>query len=130
MRYSIFAGLVFCFVANIASADENGLTNRFSECMDKSGGVTLNMNECINEEFKIQDARLNKAYKEIISELSPARKKQLQEAQRAWIKYRDANCAFYADPDGGTVANLIANDRFMSMTAERAKELEGLKEQN
>ena len=63
-----------------------------------------------------------------MAQLSPARKKQLQDAQRAWIKYRDANCNFYADPDGGTMATVNANDCFMSATEARAKELEGFKE--
>lgn len=96
--------------------------------MDKSGGVTVDMLDCIGTETKRQDARLNKAYKEVMPQLSPARKKELQDAQRAWIKYRDANCNFYADPDGGTIATVNSNDCFMSATASRAKELEGFKE--
>ena len=34
--------------------------------------------------------------------------KQLLEAQRAWIKFRDTNCDFYYDPDGGTMARVRA----------------------
>jgi uncharacterized protein YecT (DUF1311 family) len=49
-------------------------------------------------------------------------------AQRSWIKYKEANCNFYADPDGGTMAILNSNDCFMSSTASRAKEIEGFKE--
>ena len=73
-------------------------------------------------ETKRQDAQLNKAYKALMADLSPARKTQLQEAQRAWIKYRDANCGFYYDPDGGTLARVSANDCVMTSTAERARE--------
>ena len=47
-------------------------------------------------------------------------------AQRAWITYRDANCSFYFDPDGGTIARVNSNSCFMSATATRAKELETL----
>lgn len=86
------------------------------------------MLECISEETKRQDARLNKAYKEVMPQLSTARKKQLQEAQRAWIKYRDANCTFYADPDGGTNATVNSDDCFRSATEARAQELENFKE--
>ncbi|MBL0011041.1 MAG: DUF1311 domain-containing protein [Nitrosomonas sp.] len=96
--------------------------------MDKSGGVTVDMLDCIDAETNRQDARLNKAYKEAMPQLSQARKKQLQDAQHAWIKYQDANCNFYADPDGGTMATVSSNDCFMSTTASRAKELEGFKE--
>jgi len=121
-------GLTLFCLSQMASADDTGLTKQFSACMDKSGGVTVDMLDCIGAETKRQDARLNKAYKEVMPQLSPARKKQLQDTQRAWIKYRDANCNFYADPDGGTMATVSSNDCFMSATASRAKELESFKE--
>ena len=96
--------------------------------MDKSGGVTVDMLNCISAETELQDARLNKAYKEVMAQLSPVRKKQLKDAQRAWLKYRDANCNFYADEDGGSMATIASNDCFLSATASRARELEGFKE--
>lgn len=127
-KKSLVASLALCCLSQIASAGDVGLSKQFSACMDKSGGVTVDMLDCIGTETKRQDARLNKAYKEVMPQLSPARKKELQDAQRAWIKYRDANCNFYADPDGGTIATVNSNDCFMSATASRAKELEGFKE--
>jgi uncharacterized protein YecT (DUF1311 family) len=107
--------------------DDVGLSKKFSRCMDSAGGTTTGMVDCISTEAKQQDVRLNKAYKELMATLSPERKKQLQEAQRAWIKFRDANCDFYYDPDGGSLARVSANDCAMSSTARRAKELESLK---
>lgn len=115
-------------LSHLASADDLGLTRQYSSCMDKAAGVTANMLDCMGAETKRQDARLNKAYKDVMAQLSAARKKPLQEAQRAWIKYRDANCSFYADPDGGTLATVNSNDCFMSATASRAKELESFKQ--
>ena len=105
-------------------AQEINLTKQFSVCMDKADGVTQNMVECIDAEIKRQDARLNKAYKALVADLNPERKKQLLEAQRAWLKFRDTNCAFYFDPEGGTIARVQAVDCMMTMTASRAKELE------
>ena len=128
LKKSFVPVLALLCLSQIAYADDVELTKLFSACMDKSGGVTIDMLDCISAETKRQDARLNEAYKEAMAQLSPARKKQLQDAQRAWIKYRDANCNFYADPDGGTMATVSANDCFMSATAARAKELEGFKE--
>ena len=123
-----FAGLALCCLTQIASADDAELSKEFSDCMAKSGGITMDMLDCIGAETELQDIRLNKAYQEVMAQLSALRKKQLQDAQRAWIKYRDANCNFYDDPDGGTMASLISSDCFMSATASRAKELEGFKE--
>lgn len=111
-----------------AHAQEAQLTKQFSACMDKSGGVTQHMVECIDAETKRKDARLNKAYKALVADLNPERKKQLLEAQRAWLKFRDTNCAFYYDPEGGTIARVQAVDCLMTMTANRATELENFKQ--
>ena len=109
----LLAALIFVYVPYTASAAEAGSSKQFSTCMDKSGGITSSMIECIVTEEKLQDARLNKAYKALSADLPPARKKQLLEAQRAWIKFRDANCSFYNDPDGGSMARVGANDCLM-----------------
>jgi uncharacterized protein YecT (DUF1311 family) len=124
----LVAGLMWCCLSQIASAEDAGLSQQFSLCMGESGGVTVDMLGCIGKETAYQDVRLNKVYKEVMSQLTEERKKQLKKAQRAWIQFRDANCDFYADPDGGTMARVNSNDCVMSATASRAKELEGFKE--
>lgn len=91
-------------------ADDDLDTGRHTTCIEQSGGVTVEMLNCIDEELVSQDARLNGAYQRLKTQLTPARKQQLVAVQRLWIQYRDANCKFYADPDGGTFANLNAND--------------------
>jgi hypothetical protein len=63
-------------------------------------------------------------YKKLMNELKPERQRQLQEAQRIWLKYMEANCAFYLDPDGGTAAQLAASECRVLAKAARAKELE------
>jgi len=85
---------------------------------------TTDVVECIGVEHKAQDRNLNAAYKALMGSLSSERQKQLRTAQRAWITYRDANCDFYFDPDGGTIARLQANECVLSMTAQRAAELQ------
>lgn len=103
------------------------LSASFAVCMDKSGGVTAEMHACISAEHTRQDQQLNRNYKALMADLTPARKKQLQTAQRLWLQYRDANCHFYADPDGGTAAGVAAADCVMQMTAHRARELADLR---
>ena len=61
-----------------------------------------------------------------MAKLSPSRKQALVEAERAWIQFRDANCRFYDDPDGGTIARVSANECILNATADRAKELQQL----
>lgn len=127
-KYLVIAGLTAAVVQPVFADD--GLSQVFSTCMDQSDGSTPSMIECMGAETERQDVRLNKAYKDIMAGLSSERQKQLQEAQRLWLKYRKANCDFYYDPDGGTIARVDANQCFMSATAARTKELEGFKQQN
>ncbi|HEY8098198.1 MAG TPA: lysozyme inhibitor LprI family protein [Methylobacter sp.] len=128
-KYAVIVGLIIAVIQPVFAAD-NMLSQTFSTCMDQAGGVTQSMVECIGAETERQDVRLNNAYKDIMSGLSAERKKQLQEAQRLWLKYRKANCDFYYDPDGGSIARVNANDCFMSAIATRAKELEAFKQQD
>ena len=103
------------------------LSATFQTCLDKSGGVTFEMRECISAEYERQDQLLNRNYQALMADLTPERKKQLQTAQRLWLQYRDANCHFYADPDGGTLAGIAAADCVLQMTAGRARELADLR---
>jgi uncharacterized protein YecT (DUF1311 family) len=120
------AAVVAFVVPTLGQAEEAQLSRPFADCMDRSGGVTMAMMDCIGAETQLQDDRLNRAYKALIVQLTAKRKAQLQQAQRAWITFRDANCGFYFDAEGGTLARVVANDCVMTMTAARAKELENL----
>jgi uncharacterized protein YecT (DUF1311 family) len=121
--------LALCCIGQVALAnDEPGYTSQYSVCLDKAAGVTADTLNCMGTEVKIQDASLNKAYKAVMAQLTPARRKSLQDAQRAWIKFRDANCSFYEDPEGGTNATLMGSDCYLTATANRAREIERFKE--
>ena len=109
----------------LAAADAN-TTKEFSACMEQSQGVTPKMFDCLGNELDRQNARLNDNYKKLISKLSPNRKKMLRDAQRAWIKFREANCDFYFDRDGGSAARIAASDCSVTTTAARARELKNL----
>lgn len=126
LKNILIISFMLCCLSQTSQAQDKDLRKQYTDCLDKANGVTSEMLDCIGIETKYQDERLNKAYKALLSQLSEARKKELQETQRLWIKYRDANSHFYADPDGGTIATITSNDTFLTMTAERASELEEL----
>jgi uncharacterized protein YecT (DUF1311 family) len=123
-------GITLLFLMNVSAQDEKsmGLSREYETCMDKSEGVTSRMMDCIGTETTRQDARLNKVYKDVMAQLDNANKSRLREAQKAWITFRDANVTFYRDPDGGTAAMVSGADKFLMMTAQRASELEKLKQ--
>jgi uncharacterized protein YecT (DUF1311 family) len=106
-----------------AVAADREFSKEFDTCMDKAGGVTPTMIDCISAELRRQDALLNENYRKLMASLSTKRKKTLQEAQRAWLKFRDTNCDFYYDPDGGTAARVDANECVLNATTDRAREL-------
>ena len=107
----------FFGIAQIATAADREMTQEYSTCLEKSNGVTVEMINCILAETRRQDARLNENYKRLLSKLATERKNLLVEAQRAWIRFRDANCGFYADPEGGSAARVAANECFLNSPA-------------
>lgn len=119
-------GLLFICLSFSVHAGDNLYGQSYRTCMDRSDGVTAEIHDCIGEEHARQDARLNKAYRSLVAQLSADRKKELLAAQRLWIQYRDANCQFYADPDAGTLAAIGAASCGLEMTTRRASELEAL----
>ena len=85
------------------------------------------MIECTTAETARWDKRLNANYKSLLERLDPDRKKALIAAEVAWLKFRDSNCDFLFDPNGGQAARMTANSCVLRMTAERALELESFK---
>ena len=110
-------------VTTPAAAIDRELTEEFSKCLNQANGVTSEMINCMLAEMTRQDAQLNEQYKKLMSKLSAERSKALIEAQRAWIRFRDANCGFYNDPQGGSAARLASHECFLNAIADRAKEL-------
>jgi uncharacterized protein YecT (DUF1311 family) len=108
-----------------AVATEPSYSPTYQHCLDSSGGVTTAMRECNAQELRYQDGLLNRHYKALMSHLSPAKKAELKKTQRLWIKYRDANCGFYAGLTGGTMDIINAGGCHVEMTARRAEELDG-----
>jgi len=110
----------------VLAAADNEMSREYAGCIDRSNGVTSEMLDCMSAEFSRQDARLNENYKRLMSKLSTKRREGLLEAQRAWIRFRDANCSFYHDPEGGSAAHLAGNSCMLNATADRATELKKL----
>ena len=101
-------------------------STQYNDCIDKSGGVTSVMLDCISDETKNQDKLLNINYKKVMFLLDKEKKHELRKAQRLWMKYRDANCNFFIGLSGGTIDSLNATSCFLDMTAIRVNDLDNL----
>ena len=115
------SALLLSLCASAYAADNAAL----KKCMD-SANTTADMVNCNARQTKVQDERLNRAYKTALAAQEGARKQQLQDVQRLWIKYRDANCAFAGSATGGTIDQVNCSGCVLDMTQTRAQELEDL----
>jgi len=116
-----------CVAAPPASAEEPRYSSQYADCVKRAGGATFPMVECITAEHRRWDAELNQQYRFIRGKLDGGRRNGFDAAQLAWVSYRDANCSFYNDPEGGTIARLDANSCMLEMTARRVMELRDIR---
>lgn len=100
------------------------------QCQQAPGGdTTIGIAQCVMGEHAAWDAALNREYQAARAQYADDRTAadSLRDAQRAWIAWRDAECAFQYDRYGGGSMRMIASANCqMSMTAMRALELRGL----
>ena len=121
MKRLLIASVLF---SNWLVANQNQYSSGYQQCIDNSGGVTVAIRTCEKRELKYQDALLNSNYKEAMGLLSTEQKKELKQAQRLWIKYRDKNCGLLFGLTGGSMDILNGDSCYVDMTARRAMELE------
>ncbi|QKD06157.1 lysozyme inhibitor LprI family protein [Mesorhizobium loti] len=96
---------------------------RAQEC-DRSDDSQQMMNICAGEDYQAADARLNEAYQNLISSDDADAKALLQAAQRAWIGFRDAECAHTtAASAGGSIHAMEVSQCLTRLTNERIKQL-------
>ncbi len=115
---------VLCAVVfSLHASAEDKYSAEYDACVEKSEGITSNLNDCNNKELALQNARLNESYKAAMGALSDEQKTQLRDAQRLWVKYRDANCFMYYKFSGGTMDQINGAGCMLTMTIDRTGEL-------
>ncbi len=86
--------------------------------------TTADMRACENARYDQANRQLNAVYARLMKQLDPARREKLRLAQRAWVRFRDANADFLASAaEGGTLAPLLRVNALADMTEARVKEL-------
>jgi uncharacterized protein YecT (DUF1311 family) len=109
---------------NNISPKDNMPMNIRVDC--KNQKTQFDMNFCANEKAKAADRKLNQAYQTLMRGYKGTRRgTQLTEAQQAWIKFRDTNCAFTISAyEGGTIQPMIYANCIEKMAIDRTKQLE------
>lgn len=131
VRATLISAVLLLPAAPVAAQADKG--GKFSPAYDRclaapAGQSTYGILTCGEAEIKVQDARLNRAYKSDMADMAenPAGKAALLKAQRAWIAFRDADCATIRAVSGGTIASIYVQSCFLEHTADRADALEDL----
>ncbi|HEX6042336.1 lysozyme inhibitor LprI family protein [Longimicrobium sp.] len=84
------------------------------------------MNVCAAERYARAGSLLNARYQRLLAVIAgePHRVEALRAAQRAWIAFRDAHCAFEASAfEGGTMQPMVEALCRANVTARRSNEL-------
>ncbi|GLQ55439.1 lysozyme inhibitor LprI family protein [Devosia nitrariae] len=95
------------------------------ECEDAEDQAT--MTACAEQAYEASDAELNALYREIEARLGDDAdtKELLVEAERAWLAFRDAECAFSSSGTaGGSVYPMIQAMCLDTQTQTRISELQ------
>lgn len=90
----------------------------------------MDMNKCASTNLEAANAALNKIYQQVVAQQSDgSSKEQLKNVERAWIAYRDKECAFEVGPqkDGGSIWPMEMSNCLEQMTAARIRELTKLR---
>ncbi len=114
----LFAIIAAAALAGAAASAFAGAEGNPDECT----GSTPEMVDCLMAQHARWDKELTTAYQRAMKDAVPAQKEKLRDAERAWIKYRDANCDYYAAGEG-TIARIDAAACLRDMTKRRAEEL-------
>jgi uncharacterized protein YecT (DUF1311 family) len=119
-------GFLLLAISGVVHADD---------CKDANN--TVQMNECMAKQAKAADAKLNDTYRQVLASFKGAddpasqsypasTRAALIDAQRAWVRYRDADCkAVYNQWKGGTIRDVMQLGCMKDRTERRTNELEG-----
>jgi uncharacterized protein YecT (DUF1311 family) len=96
------------------------------KCADAQDQAT--MNQCADVAFKQSDKKLNELYKNIETRLADDAdtRKLLVQAQRDWVRFRDAECDFQTSgAAGGSILPMLVAQCRDGLTQSRIKDFEG-----
>jgi uncharacterized protein YecT (DUF1311 family) len=103
------------------------LCSASSFALDCDNAVTTpDLNECAAREQKQAEVKLNQVYQRVLKTISsPKVRTQFVAAQRAWVKFREADCkAVYEQHADGTIRTVMYLGCMQNRAQTRIKELE------
>ncbi len=123
--------LLFLSPVSLSFAGEE-LAPGFDSCMNRSEGVTVDMLMCLNDAYDYWDDRLNDSYAAAMKHCSGSDdpvtcKKNLRDAERLWVQYKNAMGEAVAGLEGGgTLSGVTASSFMVEETKKQAELLDRL----
>ncbi|MES2722190.1 MAG: lysozyme inhibitor LprI family protein [Pseudomonadota bacterium] len=118
------AGLLIAVVLLAPAVAQAAPKSALDRCLaSEAGATTMGQIQCVGDELKVQDTRLNANYAKAMKDLTPEQRDKLRNAQRAWLAFKDADCLSLWDDAWGTMSRVTANMCALDRTIERADEL-------
>ncbi|MBX3479997.1 MAG: DUF1311 domain-containing protein [Caulobacter sp.] len=104
---------------------ERGLRPSYKVCLDKSGGITSLMIDCMNVEYRYQEHLLNQTFQRVRSKASPSRRVRLEDSQAAWREAEDLRARDVGFQSGtGSGGWLIMTEASVMLVVQRRADLE------
>jgi uncharacterized protein YecT (DUF1311 family) len=86
--------------------------------------IQLALTACANSAYRRADADLNRTYGRVLARVSAVDRAKLRTAQRAWLRFRDAQCTFEAAAyDGGSMQPMVKALCLESVTRARERQV-------
>lgn len=124
---AILAGIVLC-TATWAPAAESA-----DPCA--AAVTTIEINECLNQQFNASDRELARVYQELLKRIAGSDpqhvdrstvQRRLEEAQHSWVAFRRQDCeGMYKLFEGGSIRNARFHGCMIDRTEKRITELKG-----
>jgi uncharacterized protein YecT (DUF1311 family) len=121
----ILAWIIAPLVMQPADKDDDPIE---TACLERDQSQQ-GMNRCAGDAYERADKALNAQWAKVLTVYGEdaQSKTLLLDGQRAWLKYRDAQCELAAfDNRGGSIWPLINSGCLASLTRQRTKELTDL----
>jgi uncharacterized protein YecT (DUF1311 family) len=129
MKMILRSAAIFSMFISLHGAEIKDPIDIAMDDAKERNGSTAGMCEAIAEAHEKWEARLNAVYAKLKMQMPPEEFTALQQAQRAWIAYRDLQIksyeATYSRMDG-TMWIPCSASAVMNLTKQRVQELEGI----
>ncbi|GLS44993.1 lysozyme inhibitor LprI family protein [Methylobacterium brachythecii] len=107
VRIPVEKGVVHVAAPKVAEWNYDG-DAEYRRCVDQSDGTNMAFGACGGALIAREDVRLNAAWKRVYALDRETKLQDLLEEQRAWIRFKDTSCTFYASGSFGPEGQVLS----------------------